>query len=371
MLGVAGVFGGSLFSAMHGSLVTSSLIRETTENESANEGYRFSQEEETYNIVAAHGYFGRLIFRFNNSRSLHFFLAAWPLCMNVMLTTSLEERLAAVEAPSKRITELGSLTLREGTIGLFIYPSLSTRLKSAGKLWWTKYSNLTFSHAEEEIPCVGVGGMISRLNSQVFVQPELDKATRAVSRITYGLVAVGKADGYSFEVVIDQVNSTDEDKLVSFIGSGGCQTHFKKQLVARELALFNPEKFMNLRLPHDKGILVFAGHRIAQTTLSQGAEVARPFVKHGKRSRSPTASVDSRTPSRDPTLRRGFYVSIQAERALMGSKEEPWTGPDLIELGNMETDLLNRSGGDKRIRNTGVIAEWRQFVSFTEQDYME
>ncbi|GFP98896.1 photosystem ii protein d1 [Phtheirospermum japonicum] len=33
MLGVAGVFGGSLFSVMHGSLVTSSLIRETTENE--------------------------------------------------------------------------------------------------------------------------------------------------------------------------------------------------------------------------------------------------------------------------------------------------------------------------------------------------
>ncbi|KAJ4699654.1 Photosystem II protein D1, partial [Melia azedarach] len=81
-LGVAGVFGGSLFSAMHGSLVTSSLIRETTENESANEGYRFGQEEETYNIVAAHGYFGRLIFQyasFNNSRSLHFFLAAWPV----------------------------------------------------------------------------------------------------------------------------------------------------------------------------------------------------------------------------------------------------------------------------------------------------
>ncbi|CAN6458794.1 unnamed protein product [Victoria cruziana] len=57
MLGVPGVFGGSLFSAMHGSLVTSSLIRETIENESANEGYRFGQEEETYNIVATHGYF--------------------------------------------------------------------------------------------------------------------------------------------------------------------------------------------------------------------------------------------------------------------------------------------------------------------------
>ena len=70
MLGVAGVFGGSLFSAMHGSLVTSSLIRETTEEESHNNGYKFGQEEETYNIVAAHGYFGRLIFQyasFNNS----------------------------------------------------------------------------------------------------------------------------------------------------------------------------------------------------------------------------------------------------------------------------------------------------------------
>jgi len=81
-LGVAGVFGGSLFSAMHGSLVTSSLIRETTENESANYGYKFGQEEETYNIVAAHGYFARLIFQyasFNNSRALHFFLGMWPV----------------------------------------------------------------------------------------------------------------------------------------------------------------------------------------------------------------------------------------------------------------------------------------------------
>ena len=40
MLGVAGVFGGSLFSAMHGSLVTSSLVRETTETESQNYGYK-------------------------------------------------------------------------------------------------------------------------------------------------------------------------------------------------------------------------------------------------------------------------------------------------------------------------------------------
>jgi len=82
MLGVAGVFGGAFFAAMHGSLVTSSLIRETSEGESLNYGYKFGQEEETYNIVAAHGYFGRLLFQyasFNNSRALHFFLAAWPV----------------------------------------------------------------------------------------------------------------------------------------------------------------------------------------------------------------------------------------------------------------------------------------------------
>ncbi|CAI0433479.1 unnamed protein product [Linum tenue] len=101
---------------MHGSLVTSSLIRETTENESANEGYKFGQEEETYNIVAAHGYFGRLIFQyasFNNSRSLHFFLAAWPVIADIINRANLgmevmHERnahnfpldLAAVEAPS-------------------------------------------------------------------------------------------------------------------------------------------------------------------------------------------------------------------------------------------------------------------------------
>jgi photosystem II P680 reaction center D1 protein len=83
MLGVAGVFGGSVVLCdARFTLVTSSLVRETTETESQNYGYKFGQEEETYNIVAAHGYFGRLIFQyasFNNSRSLHFFLAAWPV----------------------------------------------------------------------------------------------------------------------------------------------------------------------------------------------------------------------------------------------------------------------------------------------------
>jgi photosystem II P680 reaction center D1 protein len=89
ILGVMGVFGGSLFSAMHGSLVSSTLLSETEVNQSLNGGYAFGQEDETYSISAAHGYFGRLLFQyasFNNSRSLHFFLAAWPV-MGIWFTS--------------------------------------------------------------------------------------------------------------------------------------------------------------------------------------------------------------------------------------------------------------------------------------------
>ena len=43
---------------MHGSLVTSSLLSETLGSNSFNSGYIFGQEDETYSISAAHGYFG-------------------------------------------------------------------------------------------------------------------------------------------------------------------------------------------------------------------------------------------------------------------------------------------------------------------------
>jgi photosystem II P680 reaction center D1 protein len=62
MVGVVGVFGGFLFFVMYGFLVIFFLICEISEIEFINNGYKFGQEEETYNIVAAYGYFGRLIF---------------------------------------------------------------------------------------------------------------------------------------------------------------------------------------------------------------------------------------------------------------------------------------------------------------------
>ena len=82
MLGVAGVLGGALLSALHGSLVTASLVRETSELESPNEGYHFGQQEATYNLLAGHvGFMGRLLvptIAIGNSRLVHFLLAALP-----------------------------------------------------------------------------------------------------------------------------------------------------------------------------------------------------------------------------------------------------------------------------------------------------
>jgi len=82
MLGVTGVFGGALLSALHGSLVTSTLIRETDENESIDNGYDFGQAYPTYDYIAGHsGFLGRLlipVFASRNHRSFHFLLVALP-----------------------------------------------------------------------------------------------------------------------------------------------------------------------------------------------------------------------------------------------------------------------------------------------------
>lgn len=81
-LGVIGVFGGALLSAMHGSLVTSTLIGKGSDQESVNTGYKLGQKEPTYSFPTAQGYLRRLSFgrlSFPNSRRLHFFLAAFPV----------------------------------------------------------------------------------------------------------------------------------------------------------------------------------------------------------------------------------------------------------------------------------------------------
>ena len=79
-LGVIGVLGGALLCAMHGSIVTSTLIRNTTEQESINAGYKLGQKKPTYRFVKSQNYQQSLWgFSFPDSRSLHFFLAAFPV----------------------------------------------------------------------------------------------------------------------------------------------------------------------------------------------------------------------------------------------------------------------------------------------------
>lgn len=80
--GVVGVFGGAFCSAVHGSLVTSTVVRNTNDDESINVGYQFGQKEQTYRFDAAQAYqhrtWGRYL-TFPDSRSLHFVLAALPV----------------------------------------------------------------------------------------------------------------------------------------------------------------------------------------------------------------------------------------------------------------------------------------------------
>jgi len=89
-LGVIGVFGGSLFCAAHGSLVTSAIIRQGVGEASALEkGFSGWQKpawarrpSPTYSFDHAQANQEKLLWRgmrFRSSRSLHFFLAAFPV----------------------------------------------------------------------------------------------------------------------------------------------------------------------------------------------------------------------------------------------------------------------------------------------------
>ena len=82
MLGVAGVFGGSLFSAMHGSLVTSSLFVRQLNKSRITMDTSLDKKKRPTTLWQRMVTLADLIFQyasFNNSRSLHFFLGAFPV----------------------------------------------------------------------------------------------------------------------------------------------------------------------------------------------------------------------------------------------------------------------------------------------------
>ncbi|MDB9526390.1 Photosystem Q(B) protein 1 [Oscillatoria sp. CS-180] len=81
-LGVIGVFGGSLLCAAHGSLVTSALIRRSGSHTSLTESSWTGKPEQVYSFEHVQANQQKLLWRsasFQSSRSLHFFLAAFPV----------------------------------------------------------------------------------------------------------------------------------------------------------------------------------------------------------------------------------------------------------------------------------------------------
>ena len=81
-LGVIGVFGGALLCAVHGSLVTSTLILSTSKDDVPSQPYRPQQRGRTYSLKHIQIYQEKLFWRgayFKTSRSVHFLLAAFPV----------------------------------------------------------------------------------------------------------------------------------------------------------------------------------------------------------------------------------------------------------------------------------------------------
>jgi photosystem II P680 reaction center D1 protein len=130
-LGVMGVLGGAFLCCVHGSLVTSTLLRKTKPDESPNAGYTLGQKSETYSFRAAQRFQQRLFWKqisFPSSRSVHFFLAAlpvagiWSAALGVDIAAFNFEKLTfappiAIDHPSGMIPTWAD-TLHQANLGL-------------------------------------------------------------------------------------------------------------------------------------------------------------------------------------------------------------------------------------------------------------
>ena len=79
MMGVAGILGGALLSAIHGVTVENTLYQD---GEQANtfKAFDSTQEEETYSMVTANRFWSQIFgIAFSNKRWLHFFMLFVPV----------------------------------------------------------------------------------------------------------------------------------------------------------------------------------------------------------------------------------------------------------------------------------------------------
>ena len=79
MMGVAGILGGALLSAIHGVTVENTLY-EDGEGANTFKGFTSDQEEETYSMVTANRFWSQIFgIAFSNKRWLHFFMLFVPV----------------------------------------------------------------------------------------------------------------------------------------------------------------------------------------------------------------------------------------------------------------------------------------------------
>ena len=127
MMGVAGILGGALLSAIHGATVVNTLYRDG-ESFSTFRAFAPTQPEETYSMVTANRFWSQIFgVAFSNKRWLHFLMLAVPwlglltsslgflgLAFNFRAYDFVSQELRAAEDPEFETFYTKNILLNEG-----------------------------------------------------------------------------------------------------------------------------------------------------------------------------------------------------------------------------------------------------------------
>ena len=127
MMGVAGILGGALLSAIHGVTVENTLYQDGDSNNTF-KGFQSDQEEETYSMVTANRYWSQIFgIAFSNKRWLHFFMLFVPvmglwtssigiigLALNLRAYDFVSQEIRAAEDPEFETFYTKNILLNEG-----------------------------------------------------------------------------------------------------------------------------------------------------------------------------------------------------------------------------------------------------------------
>jgi photosystem II P680 reaction center D2 protein len=127
MMGVAGILGGALLSAIHGVTVENTLYQDG-EMSNTFKAFDGTQEEETYSMVTANRYWSQIFgIAFSNKRWLHFFMLFVPvmglwtssigiigLALNLRAYDFVSQEIRAAEDPSYETFYTKNILLNNG-----------------------------------------------------------------------------------------------------------------------------------------------------------------------------------------------------------------------------------------------------------------